>query len=91
MERGILPNYICRDNTNKVISHNKFFPMKSIQNLLRSSNDQSFKNLDLTQIKGGNTGNNNAIILETMVEVTCVTNGTTSVLFCDRRRKRIGG
>jgi hypothetical protein len=61
--------------------------MKSIQNLLRSSNDQSLKNIDMTKIKGG-TGE---IVVETMVEITCNTNGTSSILYCDRRRKRIGG
>jgi hypothetical protein len=61
--------------------------MKSIQNLLRSSNDQSLKVTEMNKIKGGL----GEILVETMVEVTCVTNGTTSILYCDRRRKRIGG
>jgi hypothetical protein len=58
---------------------------------LFQSNSLSTNNMQ--SIKGGNGGNvtgNIVVNIETMVEVT-TTNavGTTEMLFCDRRRKKV--
>lgn len=56
--------------------------MKSIQNLLQTT--EKIQATDLNQIKGGVT------YVETQIDVTCTINGTTRLLYCDRRRKRLG-
>lgn len=56
--------------------------MKSIQNLLQAT--KKIEVIDLNQIKGGVT------YVETQIDVTCNINGTTTLLYCDRRRKRLG-
>ena len=56
--------------------------MKSIQNLLQATN--KIEAIDLNQIKGGVT------YVETQIDVTGKINGTTTLLYCDRRRKRLG-
>lgn len=56
--------------------------MKSIQNLLQTT--EKIQANDLNQIKGGVT------YVETQIDVTCTINGQTTLLYCDRRRKRLG-
>lgn len=56
--------------------------MKSIQNLLQTA--EKIQSIDLTQVKGGVT------YVETQIDVTCKINGSTTLLYCDRRRKRLG-
>lgn len=59
--------------------------MKSVKNNKFEQN--TLDALQLKSIKGG-TG---TITLETIIEITCLTPaGTTEMLYCDRRRKKVG-
>ena len=61
--------------------------MKSIQNLLRATEkNQQLKPTELSKVKGGTS-----TIVETMVEVTTNISGVTCILYCDRRRRTVGG
>ncbi len=60
--------------------------MKSIQNLLRSNeNNSNLNDQDLKNTKGGTS-----VVLEAQIDITCQIDGVTTLLYCDRRRKRIG-
>ena len=58
--------------------------MKSFQNSLFAGN--TLQTNELSKIKGGAGGTQ----VEVMVEVTATINGTDCLLYCDRRRKRLG-
>ncbi len=57
--------------------------MKSVNRF----NDSAISKNTLNKIKGGNTST--TVVIEKMVEVTATVNGSTEMLFCDRRRKKV--
>jgi hypothetical protein len=61
--------------------------MKSLT--LFTNNTLSSNNMNA--IKGGTSTNINVVNIETMVEITTtnISTGTTDMLYCDRRRKKV--
>ncbi len=59
--------------------------MKSIKNLLQSTEkNNQLKANELLKVKGG------SLVVEAVIDVTISVDGATSLVYCDRRRRRVG-